>query len=73
MLTARIVCALAAITFAAGSIAGISPAKVRAQVASPSVAGTELLQALGDGVLGSPESARTLSDFSRLARWETGE
>jgi len=73
MLTARIVCALAAITFAAGSMPGISPAKVRAQVASPSVAGTELLQALGDGVLGSPESARTLSDFSRLARWETGE
>ena len=73
MLRARIVCALAAITFAAGSMAGISSTRVSAQVASPSVAGDGLLQILGDGVVGGPESARTLRDFSRLARWETGE
>jgi len=27
----------------------------------------------GDGVVGNPESARTLSGFSTLARWGTGE
>jgi len=64
---------LAAITFAAGAMARISSTRVSAQVASPSVAGDGLLQILGDGVVGGPESSRTLRDFSRLARWETGE
>jgi hypothetical protein len=73
MFRARIVCALAAITLSAGSMVGVSPARVSAQVTSPSVAGTELLQVLGDGVVGSPESARTLSDPASIARWETGE
>src|SRR4029453_12629180 len=70
---ARIVCAVAAIVVASGSLFVISTRKVSAQVASPSVAGIELLQVLGEGVVGEPESARTLSHFSTLARWQTGE
>lgn len=44
-----------------------------AQVASPSVAGSELLQVLGDGVVGNAESAHRLNGFERLARWQMGE
>src|SRR2546425_11189267 len=73
MLRARTVRGLVAITFASGSLLLIPPARVGAQVASPSLAGTELLQVLGDAVVGNPESARTLRGFSTLARWETGE
>ena len=73
MLSARIVGTFVALAFAAGSVAGIAPATVSGQVVSPSESGTELLRALGDGVVGSPESAPTLSDVSTLARWETGE
>jgi hypothetical protein len=47
--------------------------RARAQSVSPSLAGIELLQILGDGVVGGPESAPTLRDPGRLARWETGE
>jgi hypothetical protein len=73
MLRARIVSLLAAITVVAGWLSVIAPAKAGAQVASPNLAGTELLQVLGEGVVGNPESARTLSGFSTLARWGTGE
>src|SRR5207245_11382777 len=73
MLRARIVRGLVAITFASGSLSVISAARGSAQVASPSLAGTELLQVLGDAVLGNPEPARTLSRFSTLARWEPGD
>src|SRR5438128_2066047 len=73
MLRARTVRGLVAITFASGSLLLIPPARVSAQIASPSLAGTELLQVLGDTVVGNPESARTLRGFSTLARWETGE
>ena len=44
-----------------------------AQGVSPSLTGIELLQALGDGVVGAPDSASTLKDPGRIARWETGE
>jgi hypothetical protein len=74
MLRARTGRALAALILAVGSIPGTSPARVNAQAAaSSSVAGAELLQVLGDGVVGEPQSARALSDFSTLARWQTGE
>ena len=73
MLRARTVRGLVAITFASGSLLLSPPARVSAQIASPSLAGTELLQVLGDAVVGNPESARTLRGFSTLARWETGE
>ena len=73
MLRARIVRGLVAITFASGSLSVIPAARGSAQVASPSLAGTELLQVLGDAVLGNPEPARTLSRFSTLARWEPGD
>jgi len=73
MLRAWIVYALAAIILASGSLSVIPPAKVSAQVASPSVAGIELLQVLGAGVVGDPESALGLSDPEKLARWQTGE
>jgi hypothetical protein len=46
---------------------------VRAQSASPSLAGVELLQVLGGGVVGVPESAPAFQDPVRIARWETGE
>ena len=44
-----------------------------AQVASPSLAEDELLQVLGNGVLGAPESAAVLRDPGRISRWEPGE
>ena len=50
-----------------------APTKASAQFVSPSLAGIELLQALGDGVVGAPESASAFRDPGRLARWETGE
>jgi hypothetical protein len=49
------------------------PMRACAQSVSPSLAGIELLQILGDGVVGGPESAPPLRDPGRLARWETGE
>jgi hypothetical protein len=47
--------------------------RASAQSVSPSLADIELLQILGDGVVGGPESAPTLRDPGRLARWEPGE
>jgi len=44
-----------------------------AQVASPSLAGDDLLQVLGDNVIGAPESALAFRDARRLARWEPGD
>ncbi len=37
------------------------------------MAGNELLRVLGDGVVGSPESAWALGDPGSIARWEVGE
>src|SRR6267142_405062 len=71
MFRARTVRVLAAVTF--GSVLGILPATTSAQGLSPSLAGVELLEILGDGVIGAPESAPTLRDPGRIARWETGE
>jgi hypothetical protein len=56
-----------------GSMFAILPATVSAQTVSPSLSGVELLQVLGDGVIGAPESAPILRDPGRIARWETGE
>src|SRR5215510_5018717 len=64
---------LAAIVFVLGSASAMIPERSSAQVASPSLAEIELLQVLGDGVVGSAESAHRLSGFERLARWQTGE
>src|SRR5215813_5605355 len=44
-----------------------------AQVASPSLAGDELLQVLGNGVIGAPESSTAFRDPRRMARWEPGD
>src|SRR5215831_15604654 len=43
-----------------------------AQVASPSLAGDELLQVLGNGVIGAPEPAPAFRDPGGFARWEPG-
>ena len=71
MLRTRVVCALAALTVSTS--APLMARSANAQATSPSLAGVELLQVLGDSVVGAPETARTLSPFSTLARWETGE
>ena len=63
----------AGIIFASGLPHGTPPVRVAAQAITPSVAATELLLVLGDGVVGSPESAEALSDPARVARWEPGE
>ena len=73
MSRARLVSLLAAIVLLLGSASAIRPERSSAQVASPSLTGVELIQILGDGVVGNAESARRLSDFERLARWQTGE
>jgi hypothetical protein len=73
MLVARSARVLAAVAFVGGSITGGLPATASAQAVSPSLAGIELLQVLGDGVVGGPESAPILRDPVRIARWETGE
>src|SRR5262245_35387689 len=52
---------------------GIRASTVRAQSPSPSLAGVELLQVLGPGVIGGPESAPAMRDPIRIARWENGE
>jgi hypothetical protein len=62
-----------AVALVCGSMSCVLPARARAQDVSPSLAGIELLQALGGGVVGGPEPAPTLRDPVRLARWETGE
>jgi hypothetical protein len=71
MLGARTLRVLAAAIV--GSLFAILPAAVSAQTVSPSLSGIELLQVLGDGVIGAPESAPALRDPRRIARWETGE
>ena len=70
---AGLVRSLAAIVFVIGSASVMGPARSSAQVASPSLAEIELLQILGDGVVGNAESAHRLSGFERLARWQMGE
>ena len=65
--TARIL--IAVISCAMSAIVATSSA----QVASPSLAGDELLQVLGNGVIGAPESAPAFRDPGRIARWEAGE
>src|SRR5215813_13974698 len=71
MLSARTGRVLTAVIFIAAF--GIRASAVRAQSPSPSLAGVELLQILGDGVVGGPESASALRDPIRIARWENGE
>jgi len=61
LLSAAISCAVSAIV-----------ATSSAQVASPSLAGDELLQVLGNGVIGAPEPAPAFRDPGRFARWEPG-
>jgi len=70
MLPARTAGLLGAVVF---SVMCAMAATSHAQVASPSLAGEELLQVLGDGVVGAPESASAFKDPVRIARWETGE
>ena len=69
----RTACVLTALAVAGGSTAGLPPAAVSAQAAAPSLTGVELLQVLGDGVIGGAESAPPLRDPLRTARWETGQ
>jgi hypothetical protein len=69
MLSVRTACLVAAVAFVCGSI--LRPAPVSAQAVSPSLTGNELLQVLGEGVIGSAESAPTLRDPGRIARWDT--
>jgi hypothetical protein len=71
MLSARTGRVLTAVIFIAAF--GIRASAARAQSPSPSLAGVELLQVLGDGVVGAPESAPALRDPVRIARWENGE
>src|SRR5262252_3448181 len=70
MLPARTACLLGAVVF---SVMCAMAATSSAQVTSPSLAGEELLQVLGDGAIGAPESASAFRDPVRIARWETGE
>jgi hypothetical protein len=72
MLGARAV-RIATVAFVLGSLPGVWAARASAQPASPSLAGVELLQVLGSGVIGSPETAPAFRDPVRIARWETGE
>lgn len=67
----RIAVAVTTIVLASGSLVGTSVA--RAQGVSLGGAAIELLQILGDGVVGTPESARPLLDPTTVARWEAGE
>jgi hypothetical protein len=55
------------------ALSATAPPRSSAQAASPSLAGIELLQILGDGVVGAPQSAPAFKDPGRIARWETGE
>jgi hypothetical protein len=72
MLRAR-VGRVAAFALIIGSLPGTWAVGVSAQPVSPSLAGAELLQVLGNGVIGSPEPAPPFRDPVRIARWETGE
>ena len=72
MLGARRACTLTAVALVC-SLSASAPRTANAQFVSPSLAGIELLQALGDGVVGAPESASAVREPGRLARWETGE
>jgi hypothetical protein len=67
----RIVHALTAVSL--GAALTIWAPTAAAQELSPTLAGVELLQVLGSGVVGAPEAAPTMGDPVRLARWETGE
>lgn len=64
---------LVAVGVGCGSMCAVAPRVVSAQVVSPDLAGTEVIQVLGDGVIGAPESAPRLRDPVRIARWEAGE
>jgi hypothetical protein len=55
------------------SVSAVVPARLDAQVVSPSLSDEELLQVLGSGVVGRPETAPPFRDLVRIARWESGE
>ena len=73
MLRERIVFVLAGIILSSGSLDGPSPLIAGAQGTSPSRAPSDLLLVLGEGVVGDPTAASSLSDPARVARWEAGE
>jgi len=73
MLRERIVFVLAGIILSSGSLDGPSPLIAGAQGISPSRAPSDLLLVLGEGVVGDPTAASSLSDPARVARWEPGE
>jgi hypothetical protein len=65
---------VAAFAFVIASLLGVWAARVSAQPSAPSLAGVELLQVLGNGVVGNPETPTpAFRDPVRIARWETGE
>ena len=66
-------CMSTAVALVCASMSCVLPVRANAQGVSPNLAGIELLQVLGDGVVGGPESAQTLRDPGRIARWDTGE
>src|SRR4029453_12906720 len=76
MLSVRTACVVAAVAFVCGSITRVPTGPGSAPAGPPlpaSLAGNELLQVLGEGVIGSAESAPPLRDPRRIARWETGQ
>jgi len=73
MLRERIVFVLAGIILSSGSLDGQSPVIAGAQGISPSLPSSDLLQVLGEGVVGEPAAASSLRDPARVARWEAGE
>jgi hypothetical protein len=62
-----------ALALICASVFAVVPSRADAQVVSPNLSGEELLQVLGSGVVGGPETAPPFRDLSRIARWESGE
>ncbi len=62
----------ATIILSSGSLDGTSPGSVSAEGLAPRAA-KEVLEILGEGVVGDPASASPLGDVNRVARWESGE
>ena len=73
MRSARFARTIGTLAFIFAALSADVSSRADAQAVSPSLSGEELLQVLGSGVVGDPETPYQFRDLGRIAHWESGE